>query len=318
MLEAAFLQDIVNNPDDETVRLIYADWLTEQGNPRGEFIRIQMQLAHWAADSTDWAEWALTARNLSKLRKREEELLKEHGAAWAAPLAGAGKWEFRRGFVEMVELTARQFVERGEEYFRLTPLREVVFVWDQLPLVDLARCPLLERLPAVTFNYSVSNDSLAAFLSSSHLTQLSQLALTNGWIGDQGLRALAEWPGFARLESLTLWSGQNILAGVRALLESPHWGRLRHFDIRGSRVTRPQLQNLSEELGPSATAWRLQTIVLGIGAWNWPARDRVQQSICAPVGGRSEQWGRGHTGKGPVVLATQTASGGGGDAWTAW
>jgi uncharacterized protein (TIGR02996 family) len=35
-----FLQAIVENPDDDTPRLVYADWLDEHGDPaRTEFIR---------------------------------------------------------------------------------------------------------------------------------------------------------------------------------------------------------------------------------------------------------------------------------------
>src|SRR5947209_1506964 len=38
--EGAFLEAIEANPDDDTLRLIYADWLEEQGDPLGEFIRL--------------------------------------------------------------------------------------------------------------------------------------------------------------------------------------------------------------------------------------------------------------------------------------
>jgi len=42
--ELAFLQGILEEPDDEGIRLIFADWLEEHGNILGEFIRIQCQL----------------------------------------------------------------------------------------------------------------------------------------------------------------------------------------------------------------------------------------------------------------------------------
>jgi uncharacterized protein (TIGR02996 family) len=41
----AFLPDICANPDDDTLRLIDADYLDERGDPRGEFIRVQIDLA---------------------------------------------------------------------------------------------------------------------------------------------------------------------------------------------------------------------------------------------------------------------------------
>src|SRR5262249_26518532 len=42
----AFLSDILESPDDDTSRLIYADWLDDHGQPeRAEFIRVQIELA---------------------------------------------------------------------------------------------------------------------------------------------------------------------------------------------------------------------------------------------------------------------------------
>src|SRR5262249_9647341 len=40
----AFLQAILDDPGDDAVRLVFADWLEEHDDPLGEFIRVQMQL----------------------------------------------------------------------------------------------------------------------------------------------------------------------------------------------------------------------------------------------------------------------------------
>jgi len=40
--EAALLHAVCLHPEDDTPRLIYADWLEERGDPRSEFIRVQM------------------------------------------------------------------------------------------------------------------------------------------------------------------------------------------------------------------------------------------------------------------------------------
>ena len=45
-LAKGFLDDIVANIDDDTPRLVYADWLMENGqDDRAEFIRVQVELA---------------------------------------------------------------------------------------------------------------------------------------------------------------------------------------------------------------------------------------------------------------------------------
>jgi uncharacterized protein (TIGR02996 family) len=42
--ERAFLQAILEQPGDDGRKLVYADWLEEQGDPRGEFLRLIMQV----------------------------------------------------------------------------------------------------------------------------------------------------------------------------------------------------------------------------------------------------------------------------------
>ena len=41
--DAGFLQDIIAHPNDPVPRLIYADWLQEQDDLRGEFLRLEVQ-----------------------------------------------------------------------------------------------------------------------------------------------------------------------------------------------------------------------------------------------------------------------------------
>jgi uncharacterized protein (TIGR02996 family) len=40
----AFLAAIIENPDDDGLRLVFADYLEERGDPRGEFLRIECSL----------------------------------------------------------------------------------------------------------------------------------------------------------------------------------------------------------------------------------------------------------------------------------
>src|SRR5262249_55046698 len=75
-LEQTFLADIQENPDDDTPRLVYADWLSEQEDvaqrDRGEFIRVQCQLAKMTEDDPTRAP----------LSAREEELLARYQVEW--------------------------------------------------------------------------------------------------------------------------------------------------------------------------------------------------------------------------------------------
>jgi uncharacterized protein (TIGR02996 family) len=41
--EAAFLSAIANAPDDDTVRLVYADWLQDRNDPRADYLRLEVK-----------------------------------------------------------------------------------------------------------------------------------------------------------------------------------------------------------------------------------------------------------------------------------
>ncbi len=89
--ERAFLDSIFESPEDDTCRLIFADWLEENGRPeRGEFIRLQVEVARLPAGAARAA-----------LEARAKRLADECGPDW---LAGTGLLpgmvRFHRGFPE--------------------------------------------------------------------------------------------------------------------------------------------------------------------------------------------------------------------------
>ncbi len=76
----SFLADIRANPDDDAVRLVFADWLEDNGDPdRAEFIRLQVRLAQ--LPEYDPARF--------EMEERSQDLLAEHQARWLAHLP---KW----------------------------------------------------------------------------------------------------------------------------------------------------------------------------------------------------------------------------------
>src|SRR5438093_13783636 len=105
------LQAICADPDNVTLRLIYADYLEDQGDPRADFIRVQCQLAEMDEDDERWAG----------LKEEELRLLNRHGAGWVRPLElKYGPCTLRRGFVEALTMPIRDFVTHGEELTRGT------------------------------------------------------------------------------------------------------------------------------------------------------------------------------------------------------
>ena len=74
--DAGFLQDIVAHPNDPVPRLIYADWLDEHDDPRGEFLRLEVQLKELKEDDPKH----------EKIRARLQELRKGFPRTWLALL----------------------------------------------------------------------------------------------------------------------------------------------------------------------------------------------------------------------------------------
>lgn len=138
-----FLQALLAQPEDDTLRLAMADWLDENDEPpRAEFIRVQIELAR-GADDRD---------RRRTLEFRQRDLLMAHEREWVAPLAEVlqckkgqwGGWVFRRGFVEYFHLPAAVINKHGAQLARLTPVRELFLrPCNSLIVIALCRKPWL-------------------------------------------------------------------------------------------------------------------------------------------------------------------------------
>ena len=126
----AFLAAILAEPNDNTLRLVAADFLEENGAPdRAAFIRVQIALLGRNG-----------AREVEELRRREREYLDPRSAyapAWAAeecpelvrgaPAAGAviERLVWRRGFVERAYCSASEWLQHGAAIRSRNPVRQV-------------------------------------------------------------------------------------------------------------------------------------------------------------------------------------------------
>jgi uncharacterized protein (TIGR02996 family) len=86
--EDAFVATILAAPHDDTPRLIFADWLDEQGDPRGELLRIATELeAIEAIDSpVDMRGRLARVRRIGRLTRRWRELIRPEHRFWLALL----------------------------------------------------------------------------------------------------------------------------------------------------------------------------------------------------------------------------------------
>ncbi len=132
----ALLRAICDTPDDDTPRLVFADWLQENGDEaRAEFIRVSCAMR--TPDLPDAEFRAMSTR--------AEHLRRAHGADWKYELPqmprsviyatqhrytppGLQWGEFRRGFIESVRITDEgiaPFLKDQDRIFATTPIREI-------------------------------------------------------------------------------------------------------------------------------------------------------------------------------------------------
>ena len=122
-------------PADDAPRLVFADALTERGDPRGEFITLQLARARGDATPAQQA--------------RERELLADatRRAAWALPLSMGGEVTFARGFPAGLALSPRE----AKKVLGLEALRtlDALHALREAPLkvaLELLRAPQLAGL----------------------------------------------------------------------------------------------------------------------------------------------------------------------------
>jgi uncharacterized protein (TIGR02996 family) len=242
-INEGMVRHILDDPDDTAARLVYADWLDEHDNPRGEFIRVQCRLAEPGEDPERPA-----------LGAREKELWAAHGKAWRKEVPAWPRIvRFRRGFAEEVECPAKAFLKQGAGLFRRAPVVSLTLSATAGQLAALATCPLLAHLRSfrlwgfsaelaasphlanltcLNLNCAGVDDSVCeAIADSPHLARLTELHLNGNRIGECGVGALARSPLLRNLSSLILGGNPFGLSGVRSLADSPHLANLKELGL---------------------------------------------------------------------------------------
>jgi uncharacterized protein (TIGR02996 family) len=226
--EEALVQAVIGAPDDDGLRLMYADWLAEHGQPeRADFIRVQVGLALLRRGDPRRPE----------LEARERDLLAEHGGGWVDQLLGPSDgmvtgWGHSRGLVESLTVDARWLLGRGEAVFARAPVRHLMVVGARGLIRELAGLSLLARLRTLNLDGSgLGDEGVACLVSSPHLGGLETFGLGDNGIGDAGAQRLAASPNLPRLATLTLSANRIGDAGAVALADAGGFPRLRRVNL---------------------------------------------------------------------------------------
>lgn len=186
MTEDAFFRAMQEAPDDDDVRLVFADWLEERGDPRAEFLRVQLEL--------EPLRHVYGEPRVDALRERESTLLHENLRRWLGPLAKRSNAEycfepsFRRGFLHAAGVRVATFFERGAELRKRGPLlRQVAFYDVRDNGAALAASPHLLGIPHIQFADWPTADDAAALAASPHLAEVERVTV---WLGSSHSEAV--------------------------------------------------------------------------------------------------------------------------------
>lgn len=174
--QSGLLRAIRDNPDEDTPRLMYADFLDEEGDAaRAEFIRVQIERG--TLPETDARRRAL--------EDREHALLAEHERDWLGVAHDADElteWEFARGFVNEVAASPVFMNGPGTDLCAAHPVRRwrVMSGQNNFPadLRESGQRPWCARLEALDLSgWYAGLGEVSGFLTRSNLARLRELDL---------------------------------------------------------------------------------------------------------------------------------------------
>jgi uncharacterized protein (TIGR02996 family) len=227
--ELALIEAVRAEPEDDLVRLAYADWLAEHGqDERAELIRVQLAL------QTDGLNRSLLARARDIIGRRRAE--------WLGPL-DCDWLHFRRGMV-VARWESVQHFQQGSA--RLEDAGDPTWIVERrfssrcndAEVRDVVRAPGYSRLTRLHLEGSVTTAAAWAVTSSPQSANLLGLWLCFAGLGLEGGRALASSPFLARLRLLNLRWAVLSVDGLAALVNSTALPRLTNLCL--SRAAREE------------------------------------------------------------------------------
>lgn len=246
----AFLQAIAAAPDDDTPRLVFADWLDEHDRPdRAEFIRAEVAIARTTPGQAGRA----------RLFARRDALYEEHAAEWFAWFSGKARyWVTERGFVTDITCRPDEFLTHADGWFATQPITRLKLtdVWTVNTAIrwclarELLTIAHLGQLTHLTLDRAGVNSAGVYWLSRNrNITRLRELNLRDNRITDEAAQTLAGMAGLAALESLDLVGNRITDAGARHLRESPHLHNLRELRLSRNPIGSRAWRELEDRFG---------------------------------------------------------------------
>jgi uncharacterized protein (TIGR02996 family) len=219
----ALLAAVLDDPDDIASRRVYADALSSAGDPRGELIQVQCDLADCTAAEPQFAP----------LLVRERQLLTKHAKTWTKPFASfLYRPVFVRGFIAHALVNTKKFIRAASDLLGREPITSLhLRDLTQANASTLGAQPELPRLRSLKVTESRLSTRGAEALFSQPLPGLRSLDLYQSGIDDDGLAHIGK-AVFPQLERLNLSGTRVTYTALEDLLHGPRLARLGYLGAR--------------------------------------------------------------------------------------
>ena len=231
-----FLTEIVNNPANMEPRLVYADWLIENGDPLGEFIQAQIELA---GDCTPARKKELSRIQKSSKPKipAKHKLAKQH----------LRKPEYRHGFIEHATIGLQAFIDHGKALCQQYPLRSIQLTAGSNKMENLIECAHLKHIEAIDFR---SNDfdsqSVEVFANCEHFKNLRSVHFRSSNFGLPAAKAMANSKHLVKFESIEFSNNKQWNDDcMEAICQSKTLGGLKRICLEGADLSRGFCKHLA-------------------------------------------------------------------------
>ena len=235
---------IAAEPHDDVPRLVFADWLQENGREaRAEFIRVQIDLSRMGEDDPDRAE----------LARREERLFRKNRKRWGKELPYRFRSDrYERGFVVgRMPGSLDGFLRAADETEALIPSWALDWWWPTTPAEGWQDLRAFDRVVRLSLRWSHRDEpALDPFTACEHWRNLASLHVRDARIQPEQLAVLLAAGHTPRLEELDLNNSLLNETTVAALAESDTWGRLRHLGLHGLMARPPLVEELTAAGSP--------------------------------------------------------------------
>jgi uncharacterized protein (TIGR02996 family) len=274
--ERGLIDTIRDDPDDDSARLVYADWLEEHGqSDRAEFMRLQLARAAGTATAED--------------RQREKKLLAAHFNEWLGPVADR-RVEFSRGVPLLTWRSLDEFAKgtTGLKKPGAPALIDVELDLDHysapeseiIKLVGTSRFSVLSSLSLNIYG-DLTSATARAIASSRHAGNLRELHLHFGDFSGGGAAALAS-RRLRRLRILSFRSGVLGADEVAAVVNSRTLENLTELWFTCAVRSEPEIEAIAGGTGLP----KLKTLGL-VG--NRIRNGRLRLLLKSPLMGRLEE-----------------------------